>query len=454
MTSARPSKSRARPASTILRACAGLGWAVAACSAEHAAPEHSAGGSPDPRENDRPTVSAPPSTVPPGPEAGTPAPTATPVSDASADALPPRVDLYDPERIPHFTLTFDDAALAILSSTAEVDRETWVHGRLTDGTTTFEDVGVRRKGSHTFRALPKKAALKIKLNKWVSGQKLHGLTELTLNNMMDNPTSLSERLTFHVFRALGLPAMRANTARVTINGEDYGVYSNVETPNRGFLERTFGAQANTLYEGNWGSWMPGDEVGMEIDVPDRDAPTGTSPDLSALFRAVAATPNASLPAGVSPHLDTSQWLRFAAVEGIVAHCDGYGFGRYGASHNYFLAGDTSGTFRLLPWSVDTTLADFPEVVDTSLPVPDTLLSRCRLVTDCWDAFRNETRSLLTRYEALGLLELAKRWHDQIDPLVRNDPKRETSIDYYETTTRKLFEWIPARPALVRAQLGL
>lgn len=79
------------------------------------------------------------------------------------------------------------------------------------GDIAFADVGVRRKGSYSYRVLPQKASLKIKLNKWVKGQKVYGLTDLTLNNMVRGPTFLSERLSFYVFRAVGLPAQLNDT---------------------------------------------------------------------------------------------------------------------------------------------------------------------------------------------------------------------------------------------------
>jgi hypothetical protein len=184
---------------------------------------------PDPE----PPSAAPAASTPPT----APAPSARPrpdgveKRDGIADLYtPPPPDLYDPDTIPKFELTFDAAAMAVLTSTNVADNETWVHAHFKHGAITFPDVGVRRKGSQTFRSLPQKAALKVKFNKWVKGQKLYGLKEITLNSMVSDPTCLSERLTYHVFRALGLPAPKANTAELTINGEPYGIYANIETP--------------------------------------------------------------------------------------------------------------------------------------------------------------------------------------------------------------------------------
>jgi hypothetical protein len=376
-----------------------------------------------------------------------------PKKDAgAADAAVP--DLYDPATIPEFELTFDAAAMAILSSTAEADRETWVHGTLKYGSMTFADVGVRRKGSFTFRALPNKASLKVKLNKYVKGQKLYGLENLTFNNQIGSYTFITERLVYHTFRSLGMPAQRSNTAKVKINGEDYGIYLNLETPDEEFLERVFGAKGKTLYECNWGSeWTPGMERGFEIDVEDPLAPVGTMPDLSALFKVVQSARVEEVLTDVSPKLHTTQWLRFSAIEGLVAHWDGYAFGIPG-SHNYFMAGDTDGKFSLIPWSADSTMYEGEGPIDTSQPLNQTLLTRCKQSTSCWTTYKTEMKWVVDEFEKLDLLSLAKAWHAQIDALVRTDPKREANIPYYEQRTTALYDFIQKRPAIVRTQLGI
>jgi hypothetical protein len=248
----------------------------------------------------------------------------------------PFVDIYDPDLIPKFEITLDPAAIAVFTSTLEADQKTWVHGRFKYGTTEFADVGVRRKGTSTFRAMPAKVALKIKFDKYVKGQRFMGLTDLTLNNQTSDPTYLTERLAYHVFRSAGLPAQRANASRVFINGEDYGLHATVETPNKQLLARLFGSKANTLYEQAYGSeWTPGFEEGFEVQEGD-----GTRSDLTLLFQSVAAARPASLLADVAPHLDTTGFLDHCAAEAAIGDYDGYAYASWGAG-TYYLAGDTS-----------------------------------------------------------------------------------------------------------------
>ena len=61
-------------------------------------------------------------------------------------------------------------------------------------------VEFRLKGSGSFRPLERKAAFKIRLP---AGQRIDGLKSLTLNNMVQDPSKVSEVLSYSAFRAFG-----------------------------------------------------------------------------------------------------------------------------------------------------------------------------------------------------------------------------------------------------------
>lgn len=374
-------------------------------------------------------------------------------------------DLYDPAAIPEIELTLDAAAVAILSkpggtnSNRAPDRKDWAHGSVKIAGRTFDDVGVRRKGASTFRALPKKASLKIKFDKYQKGQSFDGLTDLTLNNMVSDKTGVAERLGYHVFREAGLPAGRANHAHVTINGEDYGVYSNVETANEQYLARIFPKNPIvTMYESDGGSqWVPGVESDHEVKLgPDDQA------DLRKLFAAVAAAKTETLLADVAPRLDTAEWLKYSAAEALIGDFDGYGFGIYG-SHNYFLAGNANATFSILPWSLDLAFTDEDTVVDANEPLHSdpgpppsgvTLLMRCKQSGPCWSEYKKTMQELLLVWEKLDLEKVASAYAAQVHPLLRLDPKREYTIQALDTANGKLGPWIRNQPARIKKQLAL
>lgn len=380
--------------------------------------------------------------------------------DADADAGPLVPNLFDPAVIPVFNLTIDPTNLAILSnpSTVEADQKKWAKGSFTHDGVTVADVGIRRKGSSTFRYLPNKAAFKIRFDRNVKGQRYAGLTDLTLNNMVSDDTFLAERLGYHAFRTAGFPAQRANTVHLYINGDDYGIYANVETPNKDFLARikaNAGPDGKTLFEANGGgNWMPGVEDNFEMDVGEDE----DEADLTALFQKVALAQSATLLADVSGSLHTEDYLRYAAFEGIIGQVDGYGYGVWG-SHNYYMLGDQGAKFRLLPWSLDLSFSNNNGIVNLDQPKKtfsgdETLLTRCKAAPTCWADYKTQVAALVAAFQAMNLEPLAKQWHAQIDALARNDPKREASIGAYEGETNKLYAWLLARPGVVKAQMGI
>jgi len=107
------------------------------------------------------------------------------------------------------------------------------------------DVGIRLKGgaNGSFRTLSGKAAFKLKFNKFVKGQKFEGLEKMTLSNMLEDSSMIHETLTYAAFRAAGVPASRTGYADVRVNGDDFGIYLNIETLDDLALERWFGPKS-------------------------------------------------------------------------------------------------------------------------------------------------------------------------------------------------------------------
>lgn len=209
-----------------------------------------------------------------------------------------------------------------------------------DGVTTT-DVAVRKKGNLGSLSTSK-PGLKIKANEYVMGQRVSGLKQLTLNNNHQDGTLISQCLGYSLFRAAGLPASRCGFAHVTVNGEDLGLYSNVESINNDFLGRRFADDSGRLYESG-GEFAPGATGGFVT----KDTPADCS-DIDAVVSALGA-PDAELPARLDAVLDTDEFLRFWAMEVITDHWDGYANNQ----NNYYFYDDPStGKISFIPWGID------------------------------------------------------------------------------------------------------
>ena len=113
----------------------------------------------------------------------------------------------------------------------------------------FSNVAVHLKGRKgSFRSLDDKPSLTLTFDQFVPGQKLGGLSRLHLNNSVEDPSFLNERLGSEIFRAAGLPAARVGYAVVELNERKMGVFVMKEGFTEEFLGMHFRKTSGNLYE--------------------------------------------------------------------------------------------------------------------------------------------------------------------------------------------------------------
>ena len=134
-----------------------------------------------------------------------------------------------------------------------------------------------------------KAGLKVHLS-WDDAQvagcpakrRLGGLEKLTFNNMTQDPSMSHEMLAYALYAEMGVPVPRATYARVTVNGEYFGIYAHLETIDRRFLARHFGSNRGALYEGTYwcdliASNVRDDDTGYGFDGLGRNTGAAVDP---------------------------------------------------------------------------------------------------------------------------------------------------------------------------------
>jgi len=283
-----------------------------------------------------------------------------PGDDAGTDAAvepDPSDELFRPDHVLEVEINLDPADFERLrneptdrgipsSTCGHVETRTpynYYPGTITiDGVVTA-DVGVRKKGNLGSLS-SERPGLKVKANEYVDGQRIFGLKQLTLNNNAQDTSRISQCLGYGLFAAAGVPASRCSFAHVTVNGEDLGLYTNVESIKESFLERHFADGEGHLYESG-GALVPGGTSGYQPKVDEEN------PDCSDLDTLVTAlqVPDDELPAALETVLDVDEFLSYWAMEVITDHWDGYANNQ----NNYFLYHDpTSDRFHFIPWGVD------------------------------------------------------------------------------------------------------
>jgi len=295
----------------------------------------------------------------------------------------------------------------------------------------------------------------------VDGQRLFGLKRLTLNNDVQDPSSLSQSLVYRLFRGAGTPAPRCNHALVYVNGEYYGLYSNVETEDKAFLERWFSSNDGNLYEEGGSDLVTGAAAAFELET--NEARNDRS-DLEALIGALArATPD-DFSETVGLELDLERYLSFAALEAMAGGEDGYSY-VLGSPNNFRLYRDP-GTqrFVFLPWGLDRALRPRfePELIHDWVPAlgryrsvwntHSLILSGCLASPDCQRAYVARLHETAELFEALELASSARAEIGLIAEAGRADLHKPSDDDYVDHARQLLLDFITERPAALRAEL--
>jgi spore coat protein CotH len=167
--------------------------------------------------------------------------------------------LFDQTVLHEIDIEIGSEELALLDPPTD-DR---VPVRLTVDGTTVDDVGLRlKRGFGQFQPLDEKPGFSIETDEFVDGLTLFDVDRFTLGNAAWDHSFLNEPLVYGLYRAAGLPAPRTALARVTVNGETFGLYVMRETYDERLLAQHFVDPDGNLYESTGAHDAP--DMGLEL----------------------------------------------------------------------------------------------------------------------------------------------------------------------------------------------
>lgn len=231
---------------------------------------------------------------------------------------------------------------------------------------TLDNVGVRKKGF--FGSLSAdKPALKVKFHEYVEGQSHLDMVRMTLNNVRQDASYMNTCMSYLVFEAAGVPAPRCAFARVSVNGQDLGLYVHVDSIKKPFLARRFLDDGGNLYEGTLSDFRPDWVKSFEKKTNKGEDDWS---DLHAVLDALEVA-DGGLLAAVDEHIDLDAFLTFWATEVLVSHWDGYA----GNTNNFYLYRDPeTDRFQFIPWGADATFFSNIDLFDDN-PVPASVMAQ-------------------------------------------------------------------------------
>jgi hypothetical protein len=343
------------------------------------------------------------------------------------------------DRTLDFTIELDDASVSALA--AEPYEEVPATFRFQDDTW---EVGLRLKGTRSFRTLDEKAAFKIDFHEWDEEARFYGFKRLTLNNMIQDSTMSSEHVSYYLHGLLGHPAPRHGYARVTVNGAPYGLYGIVEGVDDDFLERRFtDDDEGNLYEGGYG----GDFAEGCAPLFEQKEGTDTSlADLDALIDEVLASTPETFPDLLERHFDTDALLDVWAVELVSSNDDAYST----LGNNFFVYHAPSGGWTMIPWGADQAF-DGDEPMFSN--VNGKLAERCLESGTCREQLEARVSNVLSVWEQAGVSDWVAAETARIEDDCRSDPRSEWGDYGCRDALAALRSWVDGRPDEVRAQLS-
>ncbi len=209
--------------------------------------------------------------------------------------------------------------------------------------TTLTNIGVRLKGQATRTNMYGKAAFKLKFDAFVPDQKFLGLTRMTLNSMVQDPSFVHEDSAYRLYRAMGIVAPRTTYSWVKVNGADFGLYMNVESIDSQMLKRWM--TVNHLYSSNC---YLADITPSQSGCYDTNYGDANRSDLNAAI-ATSSFDGADWWREINKVADMTAVINLMATDIYTSNWDGY---TDVVQNNYYLAFDTDGKFRIIPWGQD------------------------------------------------------------------------------------------------------
>jgi spore coat protein CotH len=279
----------------------------------------------------------------------------------------PAVDaLFDRSRLHDVQITMAEADWTRLRATYQ--ENTNYDATLTIDGETIPNSSIRSRGSGTRNGI--KPGLRVDFGRKVSTQRFRGFKVLVVDNMYNDYSFLREQLAFSVFEEVGIRVPREVFARLTVNGEYWGLYAIIEPIDKIFVTNHVDAGGGNLFEYNVPPAGPGEIPGWDFTlsrgesvadyIPSPFEPKTNEDDLDgtallALIRTVSDAPDATFVDEISAFIDPYMLLTYYAVEVATAEVDGL-TSFFGINNFYLYQLQGTSRFLFIPWDHDFNFA--------------------------------------------------------------------------------------------------
>jgi hypothetical protein len=340
-------------------------------------------------------------------------------------------DLYDPDVLQEFSIEISDAEWAELVNDYASGQKDYHAIVFHYGDEVVDDAMIRLKGNPGFSWYDDKMQFVIAFNEVDPAGRFHGQRKISLDASWYEPTMVRDRVSWAVMRGQGgLPFACANSATLTVNGDYYGVYTNIEFFDHEWLERSFGKAdaTGTL-------WKYGYDP-----VANEEASTGA---------AIARMSDTTDPDTLAGLGDLDEWELEWAAEAVLGDDDGY----WCCNHNYYLYEHPTRGILFVPWDFDDNFDVQPYDADPVSGYYSGLFQQPQflaLVRDpVWGPrYVEQIAAMNAAMDPATVVDEIDTWEAQVADALQADPHRSIGWEEHVAAMDRLRAWVPARHAFV------
>lgn len=346
-------------------------------------------------------------------------------------------DLYDMTTVRDVYLTFAQTNWWTQLTNNYVSDTNIAATMVVDGVA-YPNVGVRFRGNTSYTMLPvqpnqgwEKKSFNIEMDWLVAGQDIYGYDSLNLNNGFHDPTFLREVLTYQVMRRHGV-APKANWVRLWLNGTYWGVYINVQQPNKDMMKEWFRSNDGNRYRcfPTSGGFSNG-RCAYTVLSPNTaasylsayQAKQGDGIDLRNMCTILGAMTTATPQSTLTQVFNVDSFYRYAAVMNVTTNTDSY---LESGKDHFLYIDDVHGDGTTFPFDLNesmygtTTLSPTYQTTSTFRPA----FTKTLQFADWTERYKAHLRAVVDEsFNPTYLTPLAQQYHAMLSPDVLADTKK-------------------------------
>jgi hypothetical protein len=300
---------------------------------------------------------------------------------------------------------------------------TWVQATLTFEGRAYGPIGVNLKGTSSFQPIDQKPAFRVNINKFVKGARLFGLKEILLNNMVQDPSMIHERLAYWIGRQIGtVPTPRSNHAWVTMNGSPLGLYATVEEAKDSMMAYSFTDATGGVFTINYADFSTKYLSNFQY----QDGTTDTTL-ITDTMTALGQQPASAATTAAGQSVNLHEFSRYLALMVLTGHWGGWPYAPdpepVGANARIY-ADPTSKQLYFIPQGINDAFStgDF----DFIATLKSKLAKDCVRTPSCFQDFGSQLMEILGKAQQLNWASEEARVAAQIAPYVPMDTKKPYS----------------------------